>query len=136
MGQRERTSCPSRSWGRAEGVTVSVRDPPASVLAPVDLRHTERVGAGLTVHGYGAVLQAGGVGHVANNVEGLELELVGRAVGEALAERGEEDVDLRLTERVAPRAKDTDRLVTRPQGAGRGPVAVVARKLGLGGGRA
>src|SRR4051812_26415231 len=57
---------PPRSTGH--GVRVAMRDAPLTLLAAVDLRGPQRVGARLAVDGSRGVLQADGIGHVADHV--------------------------------------------------------------------
>src|SRR3954463_15729905 len=67
----------------SDGVAVAVSDLPLAVLAPVHLGGPQGVGARLTVDGGRGVLQAGGIRHVAHDIERLQLERIGHAVGEA-----------------------------------------------------
>ena len=69
---------------------MTMRDPPLTLLAAVDLRGSQGVRARLAVDGGRGVLQAGGVGDVADHVVREQFEFVRRALREALAEGGEE----------------------------------------------
>jgi len=57
----------------SDGVAVAVSDLPLAVLAPVHLGGPQGVGARLTVDGGRGVLQAGGIRHVAHDIERLHL---------------------------------------------------------------
>src|SRR4029079_1903696 len=123
---RRRLSTSGRSGARlvasavfstGHGVPMTMRDPPVTLLAAVDLRGPQGVRARLAVDGGRGVLQAGGIGHVADHVIREQLEFVRRALREALAEGGEKFVELLVAVRVAPRSQDAHGFVARPERA-------------------
>ena len=115
----------------SHGVAMPMGHLPLALFAAVHLRCTKRVAARLPVDRRRAVLQAGGIGHVAQNVVRLQLESVRRAVREARGERLEELVQLLLAVGIAPRAQDADGFVARPDRPARSGVAVVQGQLCL-----
>src|SRR4051794_9867451 len=104
-------------------------DLPPAVLAAVHLRRAEGVAARLSADRRRSVLEAGGIGHVADDVVRQQLEAVRRAVREAFGERGEELVQLLLAVGVAPRAEDADGAGARPERPARPGIAVVQGDL-------
>src|SRR6185436_11755335 len=123
LSPRRRRCGPCLSFGH--GVAMAVRHLPLTALAPVHLRGAQGVAARLAVDGGRRVLESGGIGHVARHVVRLKLELVRRAVGEALREGAEQLVELILPEGVAPRTQDAHGLVAGPERPPRARVAVV-----------
>jgi hypothetical protein len=126
----------ARPWlgqGLSSGyrVAVAVGDPPLAGFAAVYLGGPQRAGARLAVYRDRGVLQAGRVGHVARHVAGLQVEGVGRAVGEAAGQSGEQLAGLPLAKGAAQRAQDAHGLVTGPERPAGGGVAVVQRQLRL-----
>ena len=69
---------------------------PLATLAAIHLGRPPGVTAWLTVDGGRGVLQAGGIGNITHHVIRLELERLGRAVGETPPEGNEELVQLIL----------------------------------------
>lgn len=94
-----------------DSVAVASCDPPLAGFSAVGLGGAERVGARFAVDRDAGVFERGGVGHVADDVVGQEVNREGHAVAEVVREVGEEVVDLLLAEGVAPGAQDADRLV-------------------------
>src|SRR5690349_8856186 len=104
---------------------------PLALFTAVNLRRAQDVAARLAVERRGGVLEPGGVGHVAGDAVGLDLEPIRGAVREARGERCEQLVQLLLAVRVAKGAEDADRLVARPDRPARTCVAVVDGELRL-----
>ena len=67
---------------------MTMGHPPLATLPAVYLSGSQRVRAGLAVHGSSCVLEASRVGHVADDVVRDQLERKGRAVREGAPRAG------------------------------------------------